>query len=85
MAQFLRSRELNHPYTMKLETAKTIGYRTMIMGGCRDPILIVHIGTTGHKYQFGDVPRWQAGDRNGYIMEKKVQVPFWMTTMQLVT
>jgi hypothetical protein len=42
-AQFLSARELNLPYCVKLEAAKTVGYRTLIMGGIRDPILISQI------------------------------------------
>ncbi|KAE9369862.1 hypothetical protein N431DRAFT_493581 [Stipitochalara longipes BDJ] len=39
-AHFFKSRRQDLPYTVKLEAAKTIGFRTMIMGGIRDPILI---------------------------------------------
>ena len=42
-AKYLSARELNLPYTVKLEGAKTVGYRTLIMGGIRDPILIGQI------------------------------------------
>ncbi|KAK9326611.1 hypothetical protein V1520DRAFT_125791 [Lipomyces starkeyi] len=42
-ALFRSAQELNLPYTVKLEAAKTVGYRTLIMGGIRDPILIGQI------------------------------------------
>ena len=42
-AHFIRSRQINLPYTVKLEAARTVGFRTMIMGGIRDPILIHQI------------------------------------------
>ena len=42
-AHFIASRDLGLPYTVKLEAAKSIGFRTMIMGGIRDPILIGQI------------------------------------------
>ena len=42
-AHFIKSREIDLPYTVKLEAAKKIGFRTMIMGGIRDPILIAQI------------------------------------------
>ncbi|KUJ07764.1 uncharacterized protein LY89DRAFT_600945 [Mollisia scopiformis] len=34
------SRSVGLPYTVKLEAAKVVGYRTIVMGGIRDPILI---------------------------------------------
>ncbi|KAE8442766.1 hypothetical protein EG329_002854 [Mollisiaceae sp. DMI_Dod_QoI] len=37
---FVFSRSLGLPYTVKLEAAKIVGYRTIFMGGIRDPILI---------------------------------------------
>ncbi|EPE33569.1 hypothetical protein GLAREA_06582 [Glarea lozoyensis ATCC 20868] len=39
-AIFKLSRQNRLPYTVKLEAAKIIGYRTLLMGGFRDPILI---------------------------------------------
>ncbi|KAH8807575.1 hypothetical protein F5884DRAFT_703760, partial [Xylogone sp. PMI_703] len=42
-AEFHLSRVEGAPYTVKLEAAKIVGYRTMIMGGIRDPILISQI------------------------------------------
>ncbi|KAH8597714.1 hypothetical protein B0O99DRAFT_616612 [Bisporella sp. PMI_857] len=42
---FELSRDHNLPYTVKLEAAKVIGFRSIIMGGIRDPILIKHIDT----------------------------------------
>ncbi|MCJ1479813.1 hypothetical protein MMC13_008499 [Lambiella insularis] len=42
-AHFISCEEAGLPYTVKLEAARCIGYRTMIMGGIRDPILIGQI------------------------------------------
>jgi hypothetical protein len=42
-ATFQPSRSVNLPYTVKLEAAKTVGYRAIFMGGIRDPILISQI------------------------------------------
>ena len=42
-ANFIASRDSGVPYTVKLEGAKSVGFRTMIMGGIRDPILIGQI------------------------------------------
>ena len=42
-AEFYLSRASGLLYTVKLEAAKTIGYRAMMMGGIRDPILIPQI------------------------------------------
>lgn len=39
-ATFQFSRDVNLPYTVKLEAAKVVGHRTIFMGGIRDPILI---------------------------------------------
>jgi hypothetical protein len=39
-ATFQFSRDVNLPYTIKLEAAKVVGHRTIFMGGIRDPILI---------------------------------------------
>ena len=33
------------PYEVKLEAAKIVGYRTIFIGGIRDPILIRQIDT----------------------------------------
>jgi hypothetical protein len=44
-AEFFLSRSAGVAYTVKLEAAKTIGYRAMTMGGIRDPILISQIET----------------------------------------
>ena len=43
--QFNFSRDVGEPYTLKLEAAKTIGYRCMMMGSIKDPVLIGQIGT----------------------------------------
>jgi len=40
---FQLSRQNSQPYTIKLEAAKIIGYRSTMMGGIRDPILIKQI------------------------------------------
>lgn len=37
---FVFSRSVDLPYTVKLEAAKVVGFRTIFMGGIRDPILI---------------------------------------------
>ncbi|CZR67489.1 uncharacterized protein PAC_17388 [Phialocephala subalpina] len=37
---FVFSRSVGLPYTIKLEAAKIVGHRTIFMGGIRDPILI---------------------------------------------
>jgi hypothetical protein len=42
-ATFQPSRSVGLPYTVKLEAAKTVGYRAIFMGGIRDPILIRQI------------------------------------------
>jgi hypothetical protein len=42
-ATFQSSRSVDLPYTVKLEAAKTVGYRAIFMGGIRDPILISQI------------------------------------------
>ncbi|KFY76155.1 hypothetical protein V499_04085 [Pseudogymnoascus sp. VKM F-103] len=42
-AHFQLSRSHYLPYTVKLEAAKSTGYRSIIMGGIRDPILIGQI------------------------------------------
>lgn len=42
-SRFQLSRSISEPYTVKLEAAKIIGYRSMMMGGIRDPILISQI------------------------------------------
>ncbi|KAI1873706.1 uncharacterized protein JN550_002975 [Neoarthrinium moseri] len=39
-SSFIFSRDEDRPYTLKLEAAKVVGYRTMYMGSIRDPILI---------------------------------------------
>ncbi|TVY81959.1 hypothetical protein LSUE1_G003298, partial [Lachnellula suecica] len=39
-ANFVFSRSNDLPYTVKLEAAKVVGFRTIFMGGIRDPILI---------------------------------------------
>ncbi len=39
-AKFNFSRDSGLPYTIKLEATKLIGFRTIFMGGIRDPILI---------------------------------------------
>lgn len=39
-ATFQFSRDIDLPYTVKLEAAKVVGHRTIFMGGIRDPILI---------------------------------------------
>lgn len=42
-AEFRLSRNDGTLYTVKLEAAKTVGYRAIMMGGIRDPILISQI------------------------------------------
>lgn len=42
-ATFEFSRDIGLPYTVKLEAAKIIGYRSIYMGDIRDPILISQI------------------------------------------
>ncbi|KAK9420503.1 hypothetical protein SUNI508_06243 [Seiridium unicorne] len=39
------SKEAGSPYTLKLEAARVVGYRTVFMGSIRDPILIGQIDT----------------------------------------
>lgn len=44
-ATFQYSRDASLPYTVKLESAKIVGHRTIFMGGIRDPMLIKQIST----------------------------------------
>ncbi|TVY24646.1 hypothetical protein LHYA1_G006398 [Lachnellula hyalina] len=50
-ATFQFSRDVDLPYTIKLEAAKMVGHRTIFMGGVRDPILISQMSSFQSRIQ----------------------------------